>query len=85
MSFYTSSSGRRTLTADRVIYDNTGTNLTALDAQGAITELAGRGAGDILTHELPRVIVMSVSPLVIRIVTDTGILTGIENGDVLTA
>lgn len=78
MSIYVSNNGRRTLTADRCLYDNTGTGLTSQNTQDAITELSGlNGAGrDLLTFEFFRLEVIDLLTNHFQIVIDTGILTG---------
>lgn len=83
MTYYSSTNGRRTLTADRVDYDPTGTTLTSTTAQEAITELASSvgGGGDLLTYVFQRH--AYVSPTVTKWVTDTGILTA-QLGEALT-
>ncbi len=85
MSIYVSNNGRRTLTADRVLYDNQGTDLVSQNAQDAITELAGMTGGgrDLLTFEFARLEVLDLDTINFQLVTDTGILTG-PKGEALT-
>jgi hypothetical protein len=85
VSIYVSNNGRRTLTADRCLYDPTGTGLASQNTQDAISELASlNGAGkDLLTFEFFRLEVIDLLTNQFQIVTDTGILTGLI-GEALT-
>lgn len=82
MTYYSSTNGRRTITADRVDYDPAGTTLQSQTAQEAITELANLGGGgDLLTFVFQRQAMISMTQT--RWVTDTGILTA-QLGEALT-